>query len=266
METTAEDIELVTLDESLSINIDSPIPYYYQLYEKMRSKLISGEWKTGQKLPSENSLCSFFKVSRTVVRQTLNELSADNLIVTYKGRGSFVAPKKNSLQLMQTLTGFYDDAISQGQSVTTKILQLEVRHADKEIAGFLEVPDNTPVIFLRRHRFINGESVVVVDTYLPESICPGLVNEDLTDKSLYHLLSEKYGLQIAEGIRTIESVNASPQMAKLLGIPNGSALTLLKSITRLSDGTPLEYYISWHRGDRSRFTVRLVAGHYGVGK
>ena len=25
------------------------------------------------------------------------------------------------------------------------------------------------------------------------------------------------------------------------------------------DGTPLEYYVAWHRGDRSKFQVRLVS-------
>jgi len=246
------------LDDDV-IDFNSAIPYYYQLQQYLEEKIRSNVWQPGQKLPSEKELCEHFGVSRTVVRQALDELASRNLIVTNKGRGSFVEPQKNALQLMQTLTGFYDDAVSRGLSVFTKVLQLEVQSADEEIAGFLEIPINSRVIFLRRLRYINGEPVVLVNTYIPESLCPGLVNEDLSDKSLYHTLSEKYGLRIAEGLRTIESVNASHPMAKQLGVPDGTALILLKSITRLSDKTPLEYYISWHRGDRSHFQVRLVA-------
>jgi GntR family transcriptional regulator len=33
---------------------------------------------------------------------------------------------------------------------------------------------------------------------------------------------------------------------------------LLKSVGLLEDGTPLEYFIAKHRGDRSKFDVRLV--------
>jgi GntR family transcriptional regulator len=159
---------------------------------------------------------------------------------------------------MENLTGFYDDAVSQGQKVNTQVLELDVIPADEEISSFLEISINTPIIKLRRLRFINGEPVVVVNTYIPERLCPGLVKEDFSNQSLYHVLLEKYGLEAAQGIRTIESVNAFPQIAKLLGVSEGAALTLLKSTSRLADGTPLEYYISWHRGDRSRFTVHLV--------
>jgi GntR family transcriptional regulator len=33
---------------------------------------------------------------------------------------------------------------------------------------------------------------------------------------------------------------------------------LLKSVGMLEDGTPLEYFVAKHRGDRSRFHIDLV--------
>jgi len=254
----SDDAGQATLDDNAAIRLDSAIPYYYQLLEYMTRKIHTGEWKAGQKLPSEQELCDFFGVSRTVVRQALNNLVNDNLVVTHKGRGSYVAPKKNVLKLMQSMSGFYEDAVARGQAVGTQVLALQVLPADDELAEFLEIKEGDPVIKLRRLRSINGEAVVVVNTFIPERLCPNLVNEDMSDKSLYRLLSEKYNLRIAQGIRVIESVNAAPDIAELLGIPSGAALTLLKSVGRLEDGTPLEYFISWHRGDRSRFTVQLV--------
>ena len=248
----------IVLDEGDVLDFDSAIPYYYQLFKYMEKKIRAGEWKAGQKLPSEGALCRHFGVSRTVVRQALQELVSDNLVETFKGKGSFIAPPKHAWLLMQSLTGFYQDAEARGEKVSTRVLELKVIPASGEVADLLALDEGTPVICLRRLRFVDDEPVVVVVTYIPEHLCPGLVNEDFTSQSLYRLLAEKYGLVIAEGVRTIESINAPPDLAQLLGVPAGAALSLLKSVGQLADGTPLEYYVAWHRGDRSRFRVRLV--------
>jgi GntR family transcriptional regulator len=250
--------EQIILKEKDILDFDSAIPYYYQLFKYIEGKIKTGEWRAGQKLPSEGSLCEHFGVSRTVVRQALQALASANLVETFKGKGSFVSAPKHAWLLMQSLTGFYQDAEARGQKVSTRVLELKVIPATDEVAELLKLAEGTPVICLRRLRFVGGEPVVVVVTYIPEHLCPGLVNEDFTGQSLYRLLAEKYGLVIAEGVRTIESINAPPDLAHLLGVPAGAALSLLKSVGLLADGTPLEYYIAWHRGDRSRFRVRLV--------
>jgi len=100
-------------------------------------------------------------------------------------------------------------------------------------------------------------------THIPEHFCPSLINEDLQNQSLYRLLTDEYGLDIAKGQRTIESVNADPEQAKLLEVDSGAALSLIKGTMYLENGTPLEYGVSWHRGDRSKFQVRLVNPMFG---
>lgn len=246
-------------DAAEKLNLDSAVPYYYQLKKHIEGKIRSGEWATGQKLPSEQALCDHFGVSRTVVRQALRTLASENLIKTHKGRGSFVAAPRHAWQLMQSLAGFYEDAASSGQAVSTRVLDLRVTAASGEVAEALKLAEGERVIELRRLRLLDGEPVVVVISYIPERLCPSLIDEDFTTQPLYYVLSEKYGLAIAEGMRTIESINAPPDLAQLLEVPPGAALSLLKSIGWLADGTPLEYYIAWHRGDRSRFQVRLVS-------
>jgi GntR family transcriptional regulator len=249
---------LVELDKGDLVDPESAIPYYYQMQKRIENKVLRGEWKPGQKLPSENALCDHFGVSRTVVRQALNALATSGRIETHRGKGSFVATPKYGFQQMQSLTSFYQDAVASGQNASSKVLELSVIPASAEIASFLQLRDDESVILLHRLRYIGDEPILVSLTYLPERFCPGLEREDFTSQSLYALLAEKYGLVIAEGRRTIESVNAPSNLAHLLGVPAGSALSLLKSVGYLADGQALEYFISWHRGDRSRFQVRAV--------
>ena len=61
-----------------------------QVFRQMKGLLISGEWRPGDKLPSETELAEQFGISRITVRQALQRLSALNLIETRLGEGSFV--------------------------------------------------------------------------------------------------------------------------------------------------------------------------------
>lgn len=61
-----------------------------QVFEQLKQMLIDGEWKQGDKLPSENGLAQMLGVSRITVRQALQKLGALGLIETRLGEGSFV--------------------------------------------------------------------------------------------------------------------------------------------------------------------------------
>jgi len=109
-----------------------------------------------------------------------------------------------------------------------------------------------------RLRFVQDEPTVLVSSYLPHARCPGLVEADLSRRSLYALLAEEYGIQIARGRRVLEAVPANEVEAELLQVKKGAPLILLDSVGYLADGAPIEYFHALHRGDRSRFEVELI--------
>lgn len=61
-----------------------------QLYGQILEQIVSGALKQGEKLPSENRICSAFGVSRPVVREALRKLQDDGLVEARRGVGSFV--------------------------------------------------------------------------------------------------------------------------------------------------------------------------------
>jgi len=61
-----------------------------QVFQQLKELLINGEWRPGDKVPSENELADKFNVSRITVRQALQRLGALGLIDTRRGEGSFV--------------------------------------------------------------------------------------------------------------------------------------------------------------------------------
>ncbi|WP_261807982.1 FadR/GntR family transcriptional regulator [Paenibacillus sp. N3.4] len=66
-----------------------------EVYDQMKTNIVSGSWKPGDKIPSENQLCQMFNVSRVSVRSAIQKLRAIGIIQTRQGQGSFVSQSIN---------------------------------------------------------------------------------------------------------------------------------------------------------------------------
>ncbi len=60
------------------------------VFIRLRKSIISGEWKPGDKIPSEHALCDELGVSRVSVRAALQRLASLGLIQSVQGKGTFV--------------------------------------------------------------------------------------------------------------------------------------------------------------------------------
>jgi GntR family transcriptional regulator, transcriptional repressor for pyruvate dehydrogenase complex len=61
-----------------------------KVYTQLKSQLIEGVWKIGERLPSENEFCRTFGVSRVTVRAAIQQLEILGLVETRHGGGTFV--------------------------------------------------------------------------------------------------------------------------------------------------------------------------------
>ena len=65
-------------------------PKYQQILEQMKSDILTGRYKVGEKLPSEAALVKKFATSRITVGRALRELRQLGLIERRAGSGSYV--------------------------------------------------------------------------------------------------------------------------------------------------------------------------------
>ncbi|MCJ7823442.1 MAG: GntR family transcriptional regulator [Anaerolineales bacterium] len=243
----------------ISIERDSPLPYYLQLKNALIEQIESGYWQPGDQLPGEPEFCRHFSVSRTVVRQALKEMTYEGMIFREKGRGTFIAePKISSTSLVHSLVGFHQDMTERGLTMADKILEQSILPASQKVASNLQLEELSPVIKINRLRYVEDEPVVLVASFLPYEPCRKLVSADLTEESLYAYLEKEYDLRIVRGRRLIDAVGANEYQSNLLEIDIGSPLIRIESISYLKDDTPIEYFLALFRGDRSRFEVEIL--------
>ncbi|MFJ8546960.1 GntR family transcriptional regulator [Streptomyces sp. NPDC093586] len=65
-------------------------PLYVQLADVITKKIKSGELAPDRPIPSENHLADEYGVARLTARRAAQELRERGLIVTVRGKGSFV--------------------------------------------------------------------------------------------------------------------------------------------------------------------------------
>lgn len=59
--------------------------------DSIRAEIINGAYAIGDKLPTERTLADTYGVSRPIVREAINSLKRDGLVVTRQGLGAFVS-------------------------------------------------------------------------------------------------------------------------------------------------------------------------------
>ncbi|WP_348789938.1 GntR family transcriptional regulator [Leifsonia sp. NPDC080035] len=241
----------------------SPLPLYYQLKEALLAFFQQQGFTPGDRVPGDFELCEQYGVSRTVVRQALTELEYDGVIERIKGKGTFYATPKVGEGLAQSLTGLYEDVAARGGDLVSEVRRLEVVPADPRLAAELEIGPYQPVVVLERLRIVDGQPWALTITHVPFDLAPGLLEKDFSHESLYAVLEGEFGIRLARGHRSIEAALATKSVAELLGVATGSPLLVLRSVSRDEAGRPVESFVAFHRGDRSRFEVDLTRGPNG---
>ncbi len=239
-----------------TIDIRSFEPYYLQL-KRILMKDIEADGAEGSLLPSEAEMCSQYSVSRTVVRQALAELDSEGLVLKVKGKGTFWTGRKLDTSFIQDTLGFYESMSKAGHVVQSRILKLTTEPCSVDVARLLEVGVGEQVIRFDRVRSIDNRPVQVVRAFMPVRLFPGLVDLDMTDRSLYQVLRDSYDVRPTSGHRAIEAVALSRECADYLGVPKGTPGLRMHSVTRSSDGVIFEHYVAHYRGDSFRFELEV---------
>lgn len=103
----------------IPIDRSQDISLIRQVYEQLRTKILQGDLKTGEKLPSSRVLASELNVSRNVILEAYEQLTAEGFIETHQGSGTFIAQ------------GTY---LEQAENETTLMLNEPMK--DKDIIDF----------------------------------------------------------------------------------------------------------------------------------
>ena len=231
------------------INRTSKLPLYQQLYEILRSNIVSGEWQPGDMIPPESELIERYQVSRTTVRQVLDMLVSEGLIERERGRGTFVAHPTVEQGLVR-IVNFTEDMRMRGCEPSSKVLFSGLIPAPQDIAEKLHIEPGEELARLERLRLADGEPMGVEESYLVHRYCPGILQGDYVSNSLREALERNYGIHWTRAKQSIRATLAPRDLAELLGIKPRLALLFIERVSYSQEDVPVEFLRIYYRADR----------------
>ena len=237
------------------------MPLHRQLYLVLHDEIDRGVIAPGDALPTEQTLCDQFGVSRITVRRALADLAEQGYIERRQGVGSFV--RQHGPTDVSSAGRSYLEGLRQTQFETeVDVVELEVRTPPRGISEALQTSGELlHVVRVRRQRR-TGEPLLVTDVWLPAVLADTLTQPALRAAPLYDLLSEA-GLTVDRVRHEITAEIAGPRNARLLDTAIGAALLRVNRLVFVA-GAPHHYLSALLSPNRSRVLLNQTADELEV--
>ncbi|MGI6118589.1 MAG: GntR family transcriptional regulator [Bilifractor sp.] len=230
-----------------------------QIETEIRKMILSGKGirENGQFL-SERELSEYFKVSRTTIRTALHSLSRQGLLIQMHGSGTFVKDIQNPRyhQSLYSITECAQYYRSQGLTPMIQVLSKEILPATRIVSSYLWIEPGSSVLRIKKLYKANRMIMNVTVSYIALDSFPGAEKCDFRDP-IVEVLRASYNAVPRKTENTIEAILPPSEITKDLGVSEATPILLFESVTTgIKDGRylPLEYYKTYHRTDRLRFS------------
>jgi len=231
---------------------DKGVARYYLLYEYLSGALNDGTIPAGAALPSEPTLVSSYKLSRTTVRRALARLEGEGRIVRRRGSGTFARQNRTPPRLHLNLHDFFADAASLASKMASTILRFEFGPVPASLRELQPQLGQQSLIIQRVHRS-HGSPYMLTTAYVPEQLGRKIRKSAVSRNSLLTVL-EQLGPRITTTEYTASAIAADAVAAKRLDVPLGAPLLRTRAVLTIERDQLCAVIDSACRPDR--FNVR----------
>ena len=235
-----------------------------RLHESLRN-LIANK-KPGEKLPSEPILAKQLGVSRATLREAMRTFEIQGIIRRRQGDGTYVIHPSQVIESgLEILESIETMAQRIGLPVKMGQLRVEIRSATAEESAALGLPAMSGVIHIIRVMHAEGRPVAYLVDVLPEKVVdPEELTKDFTG-SVLDLLLHRGAPTLHSSRCEINVDTATHDVARALGVQRGDGLLRFKSYLYTSEGSVVDFAISYFLPGYFRFHVIRRLGELNNG-
>ncbi len=227
--------------------VDGPYTSRISLYLKvaniLRSRIIKGQWQNGDRLPSISALCQEFQVGRVTIRQALHLLSAEGLVISSRGRGTYVSSDIVPGQVQTKLASRL-----QQSSQKTRILSISgPAPLPRTFLGEDQAFTNYHCI--RKLRYHNETPYCLMDIYVTSPVFLKFAESELQEIAVASLVSDHSEDPIAYARQTLTVGSADYEASQLLECSMAAPIAEMDRAFLNGDGFLLSRGHYLYRGD-----------------
>ena len=217
--------------------------------DALRAQIAGGQYRAGEKLPTEAQLAARFGVNRHTVRRALAELATEGAVYARRGAGVFVAQATTDYPIGRRVR-FHQNLLAAGRAPSRQMLLLETRGADPREAEALGLDAGEPVQVCEGLSLADDAPIALFRSVFPAARFPGILERLRAENSVTRALAACGVEDYTRAYTRIVAKPAEPTMAAQLRLAPGSPLLRTTSLNVDGARRPVEYGTTWFAGER----------------
>ncbi|WP_313802992.1 GntR family transcriptional regulator [Sphingobium sp.] len=235
-------------------NLSSKLPKWYQLAQMLRTDIVSGRMKAGERIDAEIRLAEQYGISVVPVRQALRALEQEGLVVRHRGSGTYVSDTpRSSKQAITSLETLYSREFTKPAAILERGT---VAMPEQFRAAFVGIDT---LAFVRRLAYRGGKPWSYGVLYFAPIYAGKLTDRLLERFPTYRLLQELYGVELIRSHFEARAVAAGSEIAGFLDIDPFSPALSLSCVTYDRNDVAVGAFIVTFPGDP--FTFSFETSH-----
>ena len=244
-----------SLPIAIEIDHGHPSPLHVKVEHLIRSMLQLREYSAGDRsLPPEVELANRLGVSRATVRQAMQRLVHEGLLIRKRNAGTRVAPR----HLKTSLTdwgSFSAEMVRQGVALQSLRVRAQMAIPPAEVACFFQLERTPGSLSLVRLKGEGGEPVVEFRSWLHPRL--NLSTQEDFSLPLYELIDRVAHVVVTRSVEEIGATAADAALAAELQCGLGQPILTRRRWVSDAENRPVEFCDCFYRADRFSYGIEV---------
>ena len=194
-------------------------PLADQVYDIILKSILSGDFKPGSQLPSENELADLYMVSRPTIRTAFSRLGELGYVIKKRGVGTFVSNTPSIANPLYQSIDVMDRISTQGYEPGFKQLSAEMITADEELAEKLDVDPGSKIARIQTLFTADGEPIIFFENFIPAWVYQDYFSdEEILQPGITEPFFEFFSHHCKQEVKLLTSV-ISPDLVENCDLP-----------------------------------------------
>ncbi len=236
--------------ENVSLDRNSSVPFFIQIAETMKRRIVSGQYNPGKQLLTGEELENEFQTSNITIRKAMEKLKEDGFVERRRGLGTTVS-KTDPAPLGFELGTSFDKLKEAIKKLNTrlKVLDITTTISSEHVQNLLSMGSEQEIWQMKRIRIYKGVPVSYYTYYSDPVHCAGISKKDAAKNDIIHTIEQAVGVKIRRVRQILRSVVSDLDISSVLGIPFGAPLFFSENTYHSASGKAMFLGQSYFRGD-----------------
>lgn len=221
---------------------------YQDIANQIRSRIVEGQYRYGDALPSQSNLAKEFSTTVMTVRQAIRRLESDGLVESKHGVGIFVTgltEDHRAFELASFTQSMEIDRAALGTEIVDRVhAALDPAEADQ----FSDTFSGVELSSLIRVRTFESIPIVYQVSYVRREYWP-IIRDFQPETSLYTTLNARSNTIVTRALEHISARPAPGEVAKYLQFSVGTSCLYSERTSMDAAGRPILFDLAYMASD-----------------